>query len=91
MRPGRPPRLPNGAGEWCCSRCREWLPASAYHGHNTAVSGLQSACRACVLAGRKGYYARHTPERRLELLQYRRGWYLRRAAARMAARTPPTE
>lgn len=42
----------NERGEKCCSKCRQWLPVSAFWQSRGVVDGLASACKPCVTAGR---------------------------------------
>ncbi|SRR6266566_4063802 len=43
-----------------CSRCRDWLPFSAFSGHHTKKDGLNCYCRKCKV---KNQRESRTPER----------------------------
>ena len=41
-------KKPNDKGEWKCSKCKKWLPASAFNKDKSQHFGLSYACRDCL-------------------------------------------
>jgi hypothetical protein len=46
-RMGRPPKKPNERGEWLCTCCETYLPASEFGVDNNAINRLTSWCMRC--------------------------------------------
>ncbi len=43
----RPKKQPNENGCWCCSNCKNWLPADKFNKNKQQTSGLDHKCREC--------------------------------------------
>lgn len=42
------PKLPNEAGEYLCSKCKEWKAPAEFAKNRQQTSGLNYACKACM-------------------------------------------
>ncbi len=45
--PKKKPRIINGITHWKCSRCKNWIPESAFAKEKRTSNGLSTACRMC--------------------------------------------
>ncbi len=45
------PTIIDGAAHWRCSKCGEWLPASAFYRDKRTPNGLKTQCKACHTEG----------------------------------------
>jgi hypothetical protein len=52
---GRVPKTANAAGEYRCSKCREWKLPEAFNKNKNQVSGLNYACKSCSRADTRKY------------------------------------
>lgn len=48
-------KKPNDNGEYCCSKCKQWLPPSSYTKNKKQKTGLSYACRDCMLDHTRKY------------------------------------
>lgn len=51
----RDSKKPNNKGEYCCSKCKEWLPPASFTKNKKQTTGLSYACRNCMLEHTRTY------------------------------------
>jgi erythromycin esterase-like protein len=59
---GRPAKVPNEDGEWKCSKCNQYKPASDFYKSRSTKNGLANYCKDCM----QGYHRTHLNKQRLE-------------------------
>jgi hypothetical protein len=52
---GRVPKVPDEAGNYRCSRCREWKAPTEFNKNRNQLSGLNYMCRKCSKVHTRSY------------------------------------